>query len=207
MPIYSKSGNFIFVHIYKTGGTSLRFALKEQYPDIVVIDDEHSSMQDLAARYAIANRPYSFAVVRKPYDWLVSLYSYIKHEPAHPDYKLVSEIPFSFFLQWMIKQMKKPRQPGKVFYGRQCDFICSFHSTNRPKDILLSKFFKFEKLNEISDYFQEWPHIKNIQPFELPHLMKSERKKSWLSYYTEEDIKLVNQHFKLDFEIFDYKKL
>lgn len=73
--MYSHKGKFFFVHIVKTGGQSIKKDLEKHFTDVVYLP--HLSTQahfdlfpDIYSEY------FSFAFVRNPWDWVVSMYFY-----------------------------------------------------------------------------------------------------------------------------------
>ena len=74
----SDSRRFIFVHIQKTGGSSVKQAIRRHVPDarrfLGTHDGAGPGQQELGRRW---NKYFSFAVVRNPWDRLVSWYSMI----------------------------------------------------------------------------------------------------------------------------------
>lgn len=82
MCIISHSHNFIFFKIPKTGSTSVHEVLKPY------IDEEignHATYLEAKQKIdpAFFSRARKFTVVRNPYHWLFSMYSYIKGNPSH----------------------------------------------------------------------------------------------------------------------------
>ncbi|PJF38588.1 MAG: hypothetical protein CUN55_16855, partial [Phototrophicales bacterium] len=80
----SKRHNFIFVHIPKTGGTSMRHALEPYSDPWEGLTDTHENRMQWGHANALQirerveeefwNQAFKFAVVRNPWDWLVSMY-------------------------------------------------------------------------------------------------------------------------------------
>ncbi len=109
--LYSPSHEFIFVHIYKTGGESVMAALRKYCPVYLRNRYVRKSVQLLPEavqplihwREALVNRQHmtaeqirnvmpadlfdaatKFAFVRNPWDWQVSEYAYARQSAAHP---------------------------------------------------------------------------------------------------------------------------
>lgn len=200
MPLYSEKNNLVFVHIYKTGGTSTRMLLKEHFTDLSTVDDEHSSYADLIKHHPELKNAFSFSIVRCPYDWLVSLYCYITGEKEHRDHSEIVDKSFSEFLIWMRNKMKEKRNDKQVFYGQQSEFIC-----DKKGIVLIDKMIQFEHLR-LSLKMLFWEKFRK-KISEIPHLTKSKRNSEWRYYYTNDDLKLVNDLFDNDFKICGYQKI
>src|SRR5262245_43761076 len=120
----SHSHRFIFIHIFKTAGTSIRAVLEpytEQpqrrwwnrlrrrlgYPvsslsptlsaHARAVDVRDVLLADVFTTY------YKFAFVRNPWDWQVSWYHYILQNTEHHEHAVVSRLgSFEEFLRWRI---------------------------------------------------------------------------------------------------------
>ena len=82
--LISKQKKFVFVHVQKTGGTSLRQVLKSHAPDARKWHGKHGHASDAIAEIGRAEweRYFSFAFVRNPWDRLVSWYAMIQDRIA-----------------------------------------------------------------------------------------------------------------------------
>ena len=122
--IYSKKHKLIFVHIYKTGGTSIASALTEyvqrdrslylrlihwvapkRKPNISPLF-KHCSASDMVDYMGLNEfqNSFSFAVVRNPFDLLVSMYFYLKRWERGPEWAKIIEMSFD---EWLYYQCNK----------------------------------------------------------------------------------------------------
>ncbi len=119
--LISNSHNFIFIHIYKNAGTSIKAALKPfatsmfqerlngiaHYPvlgnlaSLLMRFDRfspapypsHVSARRIVSELGDTYRSYfSFAFVRNPWDWQVSLYNYMLKNRNHHQHELVENL-------------------------------------------------------------------------------------------------------------------
>ena len=202
----------IFVHIPKNAGTSIKafFECKEFY-------NKHRTIEQIKTENIEAYNSYKkFAIIRNPYDRMVSWYFYLKRamdiEQTRGDYRWSSGEYFpSNFLDWI-------KDPLKNYYTswKLSDIRNSLHTDIEVNDIgirdgvpLLSsqcdwidstvEILKYENLNkELNKFFK-----KEIN---IPTVNKTEHKK-YLKYYNEESLDIVYNKYKKDFEKFNYKKL
>lgn len=119
--IISSKRNFIFVHIPKTGGTSLSLALEARAAaDDILIGDtpkakrrrkrqkdlvapgrlwKHSRFSDIEGMTGMPQNPFVFTIVRSPWDRMVSLYFWAKSQSFdHPIVDAAKRFSFEDFL-------------------------------------------------------------------------------------------------------------
>ena len=80
--IYHPDKNYLFVHIQKTGGTSISEALM-QHAGATFVSPAHLPLHALEFS---SQRPFVFAVVRNPWNRLVSWYEMMKRKKIHNDF-------------------------------------------------------------------------------------------------------------------------
>jgi hypothetical protein len=213
--LISHSHKFIFFHIPKAGGISVREALKPyaEEPERFkikrpskqikgkgnpVYEMWEAALLHAKARDARKELPasvydgfYKFAFVRNPWDWHVSMYHFIRKETTHIKHNLVRSMTFGEYLAWAI-ETKNPFPKGAAKF--QKDMV-----TDAAGNIIVDFIGKYENLE--SDFQHVCP-ILNIKA-ELPHLNKSAHR-DYRTYYNQKTIKMVKEGFKEDIELFDY---
>lgn len=171
----------IFVHIPKSGGTSIGTWLEGP----VMIG--HPRMEDLLP---YKTNQVTFTVVRNPWDRAVSAYHYLfctEKETTFQSYIDKGKPTFEEF----IKNLGTVTTQEVWFNGlnTQCDWI------RGGVDHIL----KFENLEEDFKIIQNI--TGNFKP--LPHLNKSNHK-NYREYFTPETRDIIAQVFKEDIERFNY---
>ena len=115
---------FVFVHIYKVAGTSVRSALspyvdnrnisqkainrivrsltsRHPFPYSEQPLHDHAKAKEYEAFLGDAFRDfYSFAFVRNPYDWQISLYEYARQTPHHHQHEQYQNMKFDEYIHW-----------------------------------------------------------------------------------------------------------
>ncbi|MCH2101531.1 MAG: sulfotransferase family protein [Planctomycetes bacterium] len=125
--------NFLFVHVPKTGGTSVTRALNPWavHPPLTPINKllsrfrlqrdpakvrlrVHGSLEDAYAQLPrdFANSLFKFAFVRNPWDRLVSEYSFILARKNHPRHAEVKALPD--FLAYLYYEKTRARGRGQA---------------------------------------------------------------------------------------------
>jgi hypothetical protein len=178
---------FIFVHIPKTAGTSVKNALK-----LPSKGADHS-----IPTYMVHKRTwesyYTFAIVRHPIKRFISAYNYT----TSPDYKgsLLNKYPdlHSFSIEKYFKLVSK--DPNYI--TPQSEYVRHYFS-DEPIDIIC----RFENLNE--DMQKVFKRLK-IKA-ELPHLNVSTGSKQHPILKNKRFMKKVLKFYKEDFKLLDYKK-
>lgn len=206
MAFVSNKYNFCFIHIYKTGGTTIRKLLIENVDDFTKVGHEHGDINECMELMPKIKGLYKFAYVRNPYDWLLSLYNYIRMPINHPDYEIVINLTFNEFLNW-IKEVgtKRPNHIIAPRYMTQSEFIY-----NNNNNILVDEVYKYEDLSDVnkqSNVRVLFKKLNLIVPKKIPVLMKSDRNDYCIDNISKDDISLINDIFSDDFKNFNYKKI
>jgi hypothetical protein len=169
--------DILFIHIPKTGGTSIRHLINDNIPKKF-----HFGHDPLFSfKIDEVKNKFKFAVVRNPY---TRTYSYYHHFCIQNDVK----IDFEDFL----KEMKEG-----VFYENtpMYYFPQSFYVYDYEGHFSMDKIYKYEKLYDLENDFS----------IVLPNLNSGNYKKSdFINDYTPKCINMVKKIFFVDFLKFDY---
>lgn len=188
--IHIPNTEYFFIHIPKNAGTSFI----KQYCN----DDQkgHWAVRDLNI-----DPKKTVAIVRNPYDRLVSVYEYNKMKENYwhsfsnktkygiaPLYDFCSKHDFGDFVEAVTT--------GKLTNNHlQPQYTWVLTRDNKVE----TKIAKLENLNE------DMTEILQTK-IELGVVNKSDRKKDWNEYYTKELKEKVYNFYKLDFLVFKYEK-
>ena len=209
----SDSKKFLFIHIQKTGGTSLRRHLKSVIPDLEegVPGKYHARLSDLLKtdpRLRVGGEYFAAAFVRNPWDRLVSWWSDISQNevflPWHQRifnrrYNRVRQSVLSradSFEEFIYSCADVTGPSGRTpFSTNQIDFL-----TNPFGELAVDFIGRFENFEEsVAKLLQ----ALDLPELRVPHLNKS-RHDGYRAYYTEETKKIVQNRFRKDIEEFRY---
>jgi len=186
--VLSETHKFIFIHIYKTAGSSISHALqpyaKSLDPQIYPTHIRASELASILGEQTY-NTFFSFAFVRNPWDWQVSLYTYMLTNHDHRQHNLVRS--FGNFERYLVWRCDKEVRFQK-------DFIFSQNG-----DRLVNFIGKYERLD--GDFAEICTRIGISAS--IPKLNVS-KTKPYQEYYTPETVELVRQTFAPDIGIFKY---
>lgn len=209
--------NFLFIHIAKTGGTSIRAALQRyrwrdpaSIPLFFTSRLSHASGHRLGVKFprharAIAAREmlprelydhlFKFACVRNPWDLQVSSYHHIRRERPH----LMSRIrDFDGFLEWKLDPERPYQYHVDTSIQLQTDYLVDLHG-----NLIVDYVGHYENL--VEEFHDICRHI-GIAPPPLPHKRKAvDRKSDYRSYYNDRTVELVARHFRPDIDILGYR--
>lgn len=209
--LISHKHRFVFVHIYKNAGSSIRTALlpftyynaahewtlklyqKARARPPLILNPEpcrnkHSKVPEIVE--VIGKKTFddyfSFAVVRNPWDWQVSLYNYMRKTPMHFQHALANVFPdFPTYLRWRCSE--------EVRF--QKDFIYSVDGR-----LLVDFVGRFETIDDDFRIICERIGIRAHLP--VTNVSKT---RPYQEYYTAELIDLVRKTFAPDIELFGYQ--
>jgi Sulfotransferase family len=204
--LISRKRHFIFIHIYKNAGSSVTDALgpfvtsRWHYLASRVLKKLHISLKSDTQVFpphikatelidAIGKDEFdscfSFAIVRNPWDWQVSLYKFMLKDTAHHQHELAKKFgSFDAYIRW--------RCAEEVRF--QKDFIYSADG-----ELLVDFVGRYERLDE--DFATICSHIGVSAS--LPKLNVSNTEPYRL-FYNEETRDLVRRAFDADITLFGY---
>jgi len=207
--------NFLFVHIAKTGGTSVRAALqKYRWRDPYYIPQFIASKMSGLVRHEVGIKfprhskivaakemlpheffegLFKFAFVRNPWDLQVSSFHHIRRERPH---LMQGKDDFETFLKWKLDPQRKYQYHIDTSIELQSDYLIDLHG-----QVIVDFIGHYESLQE--DFNEACRRI-GIKPFDLPHKRKASDRDDYRKYYSDETAEMVANHFKRDIEILDY---
>jgi len=183
-----KIKEFVFIHINKTGGTSVISIIGKAFR-------KHLTAKDVIKYIGQKkwDNTYKFTVIRNPWDRVVSQYKF----RTKTNKSKMQENPLSFN-EWVKKVFEEndPFYFGKrpQMYIPQVDWL-----KDNNGEIHIDKIIRFESLNkefkEVADYLG----IDN----NLPHL-NSTKKANYHDFYDQETKAIIDKWFREDIETFNY---
>lgn len=200
--IVSKKYKFIFIHIPKTGGSSIaepdyqssqgaliRHLGKDDY-----VQAGHIRAVGLKSRMGSSWDDYfKFAFVRNPWDRTVSLYHYFLQDAEKQQTRLGKEIAkFGSFGEFCKNMNNIELDPH---FDPQISYMIDYEG-----NFLLDRVGHFESLQE--DMNQICMRI-GLPPLELPHFRKS-RRENYRDYYDEKTAEIIATKYKSDIDAFKY---
>ncbi len=208
---------FLFVHIAKTGGTSVRAALEGlRWRDplyalsFVCHRFSHWTGHRLGTKFPrhariIAAREmlpeeyfralFKFSFVRNPWDLQVSSFHHIRRERPQVMNGITD---FREFMRWKFDPERPYQYHIDTSLKLQSDYLRDFDG-----ELLTDFVGRYERLQE--DFDTVCRRI-GIPPRPLPHRRKAtDRKKDWRSYYDDATAEQVARHFARDIELFGYR--
>jgi len=204
--LISDEHEFIFVHIPKTAGSSVRSALEEfslekrssnwsRFLKRLNLPKDyqryrfglHSDLKKAQEKLPpeLFNQYKKIAFVRNPWDMLVSNYSFKVFGSADKKSKL-KKYDFESFIQ----------AEAKAHNHLQSDYL-----TNKDGEFQYDFLGRFENLANDYDRLRDY---LDIPLKELPSKNRSHNRRAYQEYYTDETREFVASHWKKDIEAFAY---
>ena len=206
----------LFVHIAKTGGTSIRSALKRLHwtdPYAVPIHLVNGLTRLLKfktgqkfprhakaiAAYECISEPFwselfKFTFVRNPWDLQISSWHHLRRVPGAPTDQFET-------LEEFLRYKFDPTRPWQYFFDISSQLQVQYIQDHNGR-VLLDFIGRFERLEED---FQQVSRLGGIPQIKLPHKRHSrERKKDYRSYYNDVTAQLVADYYADDIRLFGY---
>ena len=200
--IISDKYKYLGICIPKTGSTSIQ-SLFTPYGQLLGAgpNEHHMTLEEALRRFPEANDYFKFAFVRNPYDRIISFYHYFSHvrntlqipDPYQPGPRYHG--PEDFFRRILSDRLWKDEvhfRPQHTFIDtEQMDFIGRFENFNNDINHI------FATLNIPA--YTEMPHDRKSDyngPCDCPYPNRG--------FFNTETAHLMYDHFKKDFDLFDY---
>jgi hypothetical protein len=136
---------------------------------------------------------FKFTFVRNPWDLQVSSWHHLKRERP----KLVEHVAdFKEFILWKLDPGRPYQYHVDTSIELQTDYLKDLDGK-----ILVDFIGKYENLE--ADYEEACRRI-GIKPPPLPHKRRALDRTDFRSYYDDETLRLVSEHFQPDIEAFGY---
>jgi len=214
--LLSVKHRFLFVHIAKTGGTSVRTSLQPlrrrdpwYWPMCLCSRFSRLSGHRIATKLprhakivaakellpkGFFDSLFKFAFVRNPWDLQVSSFYHIRRE--RPQY-LGGHTEFADFLRWKLDPERPYQYHLNTAIEFQTDYLIDLHGT-----LMVDFIGRYEHLED--DFAEACRHI-GIVPPSLAHKRKAtDRRRDYRGYYSDATAELVARHFRRDIELLDY---
>ena len=212
--IISPGRNFIFVHIPKTGGTSLALALEERaHRDDILIGDtpkakrrrrrlaevntdgrlwKHSTLADINGLVSLdfVRTAFCVTLVRNPWDRIVSYYHWLRVQRfKHPAVETARALGFSDFLQ-------VPEIQNALSAAHYASYMTAADGEECAQAYIRLEHFE-------SDAAPFWDHLGFR--LSLPHENASDRDTDYRGYYSQSEADLVARLCQADIQRFGYQ--
>lgn len=189
----------IFIHIPRTGGTSIERALNGRDWFNVHAPSKHLTAHTAKKIYSeYWDRYFKFTFVRNPWDRMVSMlkYGWFYGVKINQGKKISLDDYFDKF--------KKVEYDERFFNSNQ------FSDYNTIEGSIYKNIFgedmdfigKFENLEED---FSKICLINNIKNKKIPHIEKSHNRKQYHNYYDSRSRSLIEEKYYKDIELFNYE--
>jgi hypothetical protein len=207
--------NFLFVHIAKTGGTSMRTALRRlQYRDPLFWPQwlcsriDHATGHRIAAKlprhapivtakemlpHELFQRLFKFAFVRNPWDLQVSSWHHLQRERPH----LLQGIDsFETFIDYKLDPERPAQFHLDVSIRAQRDYLVDLND-----NVIVDFIGRYENLS--ADYHTIGQRLGVNLPA-LPEKRRASNREDYRTYYTDALAERVGQAFQRDIDTFGY---
>jgi hypothetical protein len=194
---------FIFVHIPKTGGTSIENSLRSPING-VSISAKHWTLKDYVLNNTFCSDYFTFSFVRNPWDMTVSMYYYLwKSNGSWPTVWRKKNQHFSklSFSEWLKDEtFKTPviRSTNVTARGGQDGNLLDWVEHNHHKVNFIGRF------ENLQDDFNIVCDKIGIPRQQLPHINKTKHK-HYTEYYDKETKQIVAEKYAKDIEYFGYE--
>jgi hypothetical protein len=201
--VINEAKKFIFVHVPKNAGTSLTQALggqtnKDVWKHMEACQIKHWCNEN----YMDFGEYYKFAIVRNPWDRMVSFYHYTCQQEGISKRLQQTYIDMGFE-EWLTtdhfytKEGKIAPKDYVIPYQRRCQSNWLLDNNHRS---IVNDVFKFEELDKAIPLLERKLQMK----LNVPHVNKSDHRQ-YREYYSESSKRFIERFFEQDIIRFNYE--
>lgn len=186
-PLWYDEPDYIFIHINKTGGSSVEKALKLPF--------EHLTASEKKQQVGPQKwqQKFTFAFVRNPFDKVCSHYRYrVKTNQTKLQDK---PLTFAEWVRISYGEQDPYYYDKPKMFAPQTEWLC-----DESKQLMVDQIYHFESLQTDFEQLCE----KFQLDAQLPHL-KASKKVSYQSFYDEPTRQIIAKHFEDDLNLFGYQ--
>ncbi len=210
MSLISYRKKFIFFHLYKCGGNSLRQVLNKVDTHSIEWGGVHGLPDDVRTHYLREDKLnvfddfYIFTFIRNPYDFMVSTYFYGKSNPNHFMHNdiLNNNMTMTEFIPYYMKI-------------RENHLSSSIRPFGSNKVVTIKDWLHDNNGNEIMDYVGKLETMQsdvkkifktlNLPLSQVPVVnVNGNRDKNYRKYYNGTSKNMIDQYFAWELEKFKY---
>ena len=183
--------NYTFIHIPKTGGTSVEAALNYPFRHNTAVEER----RELGTKRW--KKRFSFTIVRNPWDRLLSFYL---HELTVRD-SVLAQHPVEFN-EWVRTVFKHngfhlyEEEKYRKYLSNQWVWV-----SDEQGHQIVDYIIRFENIR--SDFAKLVQHL-NMPGIILPHLKKTKRRRNYDGYYDPDTKEIIGAFYVKDLEKFGY---
>jgi chondroitin 4-sulfotransferase 11 len=204
--LVSESRKLVFIHIQKTGGSTVSRLLKENIPDIRGVGARHQFAIQGMKELEGWDDYFKFAFVRNPWDRLVSWYSMLIRAQGSGNrswnklwrYAHENSSTFEEFVHNCTGEVKVADGVYYSFAYNQLDYL-----TDQDGNLLVDFIGRLENFDNDIREVSERVGIK-LEPESIPHKNRTLHR-HYSSFYTPETEMVVRERYRKDIEYFGYK--
>lgn len=182
--LISNPQRFVFIHVPRTGGTSIRSVLTQEVPSITSNHDRHATACEVK-KNIIWEEYFSCAIVRNPWDRLLSYYMFVRKNRGIGAIKEEPPMPFD---EWLQQDNNHP------WLRPQYDF------THMRGLQLISFVGRFEQLQRSFNVICGQLGIKNVI---LPYMLATPHT-NYRDYYDQTTKEIIKRRYMIDIDAFGY---
>jgi hypothetical protein len=210
MALISEKNKFIFFHLYKCGGMSLRKFLQDNVKGCIELQGGHSCPKDMMIHYQGKSKEdkfkelFKFTFIRNPYDFMVSTFFYGKTYTNHfmHDDIVSQNMDMEKFIPYYFDVREQHKDPKVRPFGS--NKVVTF------KDWLLD-----DEGNQIVDFVGKIENYDldmkiiseniGIEEYQVPVVnVNPNRSKNYREYYNDASKKMIEKHFEWELDKYKY---
>jgi len=211
MALINHNKKFMFFHLYKCGGTSVRRFIADNTIDTIEVHTGHALPIDMKRQMEIDGNPqafdeyFKFTFIRNPFDFIVSTYFYAKYSANHFMHKDIvgHGMNIEKFIPYYMQHRENDIAKKDQLFGQ--------NRVVTIKDWLLDSngSFLVNHIGKVETIDRDMALITNRLGIGLNEVPKenvnANRDIGYRQYYSGRARKMIEKHFEWELDVFEYE--
>lgn len=201
MSLIDRRNKLIFIHIYKTGGTSVRSLMDGVECNVIHCSAKTTAfVLEHSGHLDDWNSFFKFSIVRNPYDFAISLFHHLRDSPIHAFHSVATGIDVNDFIRVLSDQLfRVAKLDGDYFFNTQFSFVSD------DDELIVDRVFRFESIDEMFDEINRRTGHDRSRPF--LNVSETRDRSSFEQTLNADSIRAINSMYYDDFVQFNYQMI
>ena len=147
---------------------------------------------------------FKFAFVRNPFDWVVSLYEFIRGNANHVNHEEIKDMNFEQFCQWNMDCIKNKKLNPNGTFNSMTSFLYDENGVLLVDFVGRMENYDTDVIKILKRVGAYDTNVITDEPLVIPKVNPSARQPNYKDYYNDASRKIIEEGLADDLKNFNY---